>query len=173
MERAVGDPTGVLAPFVAQARSVHMNREDAAAERFDAPLGEETADRLVVPLHEEVLEPRVREVETGVVRVRKRVETVPTELLVETDRDEVTVERVAVNRPVDEAPAPWQEGNTLVVPVVEEEIVTETRLVVREEVRITRRTVTEQVPVRDTVRREVVEVEGTGSAEDAAGPSTS
>jgi len=118
------------------------------------------AERLTVPLHEEVLEPEVKTVETGRIRVQKRVETVPSELTVEASREEVVVQRVPVNRQVDTAPAPWQEGDTLIIPVVEEQIVTETRLVVREEVRITRRRITDQVPVRGTVRREVVDIEG-------------
>jgi uncharacterized protein (TIGR02271 family) len=118
------------------------------------------AERLTVPLHEEVLEPEVRTAETGRIRVHKRVETVPEELTVEASREEVDIQRVPVNRQVDTAPTPWREGDTLVIPVVEEVIVTETRLVVREEVRITRRRITEQVPVRGTVRREVVDIEG-------------
>jgi len=114
---------------------------------------------LTVPLHEEVLEPHVRPVETGRVRVHKRVETMPVELTVDAARDEVTIERVPVDRPVDAMPEPRQEGDTLVIPVVEEVVVTETRLVVREEVRITRRRVTDQIPIQTTVRREVLDID--------------
>jgi uncharacterized protein (TIGR02271 family) len=124
-----------------------MSEEDAKVEG------------LTVPLHEEVLEPHVRPVETGRVRIHKRVETKPVELTVEAARDEVTIERVPVDRPVDAMPEPWQEGDTLVIPVVEEVVVTETRLVVREEVRITRRRVTDQIPIQTTVRREVVDID--------------
>jgi uncharacterized protein (TIGR02271 family) len=116
-------------------------------------------ERLTVPLHEEVLEPQVRPVETGRVRIHKRVETRPVELTVEAARDEVTIERVPVDRPVDAMPEPRQEGDTLVIPVVEEVVVTETRLVVREEVRITRRRVTDQIPIQTTVRREVLDID--------------
>jgi len=120
---------------------------------------DDAAERLVVPVHEETIEPRLRQVDTGTVRVHKRVETVPVDTTVDASRDEISVERVRVDRPVERAPEPWQDGDTLVVPVVEEVIVTEKRLMLREEVRITRRRVTEHIPIRDTVRREVVEVE--------------
>jgi stress response protein YsnF len=43
--------------------------------------------------------------------------------------------------------------------VVEEVVVTETRLVVREEIRITRRRVTETTPIHASVRREIVDIE--------------
>jgi uncharacterized protein (TIGR02271 family) len=114
---------------------------------------------LIIPVHEEVLELHKREVDLGTVRVRKRVETVPVETTVETTGDEVIVERVPVDRPVEAPPAPWQEGDTWVIPVVEEVLVVEKRLVVREEVRVTRRRVGGPVPVRETLRREVVELE--------------
>jgi uncharacterized protein (TIGR02271 family) len=117
------------------------------------------AERLTIQRHEEVLEPVVREVERGSMRIHTRVETVPSEITVEAGHDEVVVERVPVDRQVDAAPSPRQEGDTLVIPVVEEVLVVEKRLVVREEVRITRRRVTTAVPIRETVRREVVEVE--------------
>ena len=117
------------------------------------------AERLTIQRHEETLEPVVREVERGSVRIHKRVENVPSELTVEAAHDEVVVERVPVDRQVDAAPEPWQDGETLVIPVVEEVLVVEKRLVVREEVRITRRRVTAAVPVTETVRREVIEVE--------------
>ena len=120
---------------------------------------ETVGDHLVVPVREEVLVPTTRPIELGEVRVHKRVETVPYETLVGITRDDVEVERVALNRAIDAVPGPRQEGNTLVIPVVEEVLVTEKRLVLREEIRVTRRQVSEQVRVAETLRREVVEIE--------------
>lgn len=123
---------------------------------------DESADeRVNVALHEEVLEPRVQPVELARVRIRKRVEERPVDLTVDTERDDVTIERVPVERPVDVVPEPWQEGDTLVIPVVEEIVVAERKLVVREEIRVTRRRTTEPVPIRTTLRREVVEIDET------------
>jgi uncharacterized protein (TIGR02271 family) len=95
-------------------------------------------ERFTLPVHEERLGARTREIETGRIRVTKRVELHPVELHVDAARDEVTIERVRVDREVETAPSPRQEGGTLILPVVEEIVVTETRLVVREEIRITR-----------------------------------
>jgi uncharacterized protein (TIGR02271 family) len=128
-------------------------------------------DHVTLRLHEEMLEPVRREVERGVVRIHKRVETAPSTINVEAAHEEVQIERVPVNRPVDSAPEPRQEGDTLIIPVVEEVLVVEKRLVVKEEVRVTRRRVTEEVPITDTVRREVIDIDGvdvgTGSSETA------
>jgi stress response protein YsnF len=60
---------------------------------------------------------------------------------------------------VQESRQPWYEDDTLVIPVYEERLVTEKRLVLTEVIRIRRKTKTEQIEVRDTVRREVVDVE--------------
>lgn len=133
--------------------------DETTDQRVQGPITAADGERLTIAVHEEVLEPRLREVETGRIRVHKRVETVPTELMVDVGHDDVSVERVAVDRAVDGVPEPWQEGDTLIIPVVEEVIVTETRLVVREEIRITRRRVTEQVPVQAELRKERIEFE--------------
>ena len=75
---------------------------------------------------------------TGGVRLVKKVteheETVDLPLL----RADVQVERVPINRVVLEAPPSRQEGDTLIVPILEEVLVTEKRLMLKEEVRITR-----------------------------------
>ena len=126
-------------------------------------------DRLTVPVREEILVPTTRPVELGTVRIHKRIETVPAETSVDVMRDEVAVERVAIDRPIDAVPAPRHEGETLVIPVVEEVLVTEKRLMLREEIRVTRRQVSQSVAVRDTVRREVLEVEEVRADQVAAG----
>ena len=126
-------------------------------------------DRLTVPVREEVLVPTTHPIELGTVRIHKRIETVPAETMVEVMRDEVAVERVAIDRQVDAVPAPRHEGETLVIPVVEEVLVTEKRLLLREEIRVTRRQVSQSVPVRDTVRREVIEIEELHADQTGAG----
>jgi len=62
--------------------------------------------------------------------------------------DEVAVERVPVNRIVDQMPETRQEGDVLVVPVVEEVITVQKRLLLKEEVRIQRRRNEVQQPRR-------------------------
>jgi uncharacterized protein (TIGR02271 family) len=114
---------------------------------------------LVLPVLEEVLDVQTRRVETGRVRLHKTVHT--REVLVDEPlvREEVIIERVPVNRVV-EGPIPVRyEGDTMIVSVLEEVLVVETRLLLTEELRITtRRTETHQ-PVPVTLRHEDVTIE--------------
>lgn len=115
-----------------------------------------------IPLHEEVMEASTRPVERGKVLIHKTVETEPFERQVTVGREDVSVERVPVDRIVAQAPAPHWDGDTLVVPLVEEVLVVEKRLRVREELRVTRKRTEERQTVGDNLRREVADIETTG-----------
>jgi uncharacterized protein (TIGR02271 family) len=113
----------------------------------------------VVPVMEEELRVGKRVVETGRVRVTKHVherEEIVDEPLM---REEYDVERVPIDEFVDEPVGPRHEGETLIVPVLEEVLVVEKRLVVREELRITRRMTEERRPQRVKLLSEEVSVE--------------
>jgi len=88
---------------------------------------------------EEVLDIRRRRVETGKVRITKVVREREEEVATPRVREEITIERVPVNCVVDAPVSTRREGDTLIIPVLEEIVVTETRLVLKEEVRITTR----------------------------------
>ena len=75
-------------------------------------------------------------------------------------RESVQVERVPINRLVAEAPASRQEGDTLVVPILEEVLVVEKRLMLMEEVRITRTRTEVHEPQTVTLRSEEAVIEG-------------
>ena len=96
-------------------------------------------DEVVIPLAEETVAVSKREVETGLVQVALTTET-RTVIARETLRGRrVEVERVPVGRTLAEgeaAPVPHEEGDTLVIPIVEETAVVVKRLAVREEVRL-------------------------------------
>src|SRR5215213_6119807 len=116
----------------------------------------------VVPVIEEELRVGKRVVETGRVRIRKTVhehEEVVDEPLM---REEYDVERVPIDEFVDGPVGPRHEGETLVVPVLEEVLVVEKRLVVREELRITRKRTEEREARRVTLLSEEVSVERRG-----------
>lgn len=133
---------------------------------------DDVGDQLVVPVREEVLVSTTHPIELGEVLIHKRVETVPYETIVDVTRDDIDIQRVTINRAVDAVPGPRQEGQTLVIPVVEEVLVTEKRLMLREEIRVTRRQVAEQVPIRETLRREVIEIEDPDGGVTRAGGSS-
>jgi uncharacterized protein (TIGR02271 family) len=127
-------------------------------------------DRLTLPVIEESLEVGKRVVARGGYRLTKhvdaRVETVD-ELL---RNHRVEIERIPINAPLgsDDLPEPRYEGDTLVVPVIEEVIVTEKRLVLTEEIRITRVAGTHRRPQQVTLRRERVEIERLEPTSDGA-----
>ena len=119
----------------------------------------------VVPLAREELEVGKRSVERGRVRVRKTVRS--REELVEQplQHDQVTVERVTVNREIDAPPQPRYERDALVIPVIEEVLVTRKQLVLKEEIYIRRRSVETVYQTRVQLRGEDVEIERQGKGD--------
>ena len=124
----------------------------------DAALGH-SGGEAVVPVIEEALQVGRESVETARVRVSKVVREREEVVDQPTKTEQVTVERVPVNRFVEQAPAPRQEGDTLVLPVMEEVLVVERRLMLKEEVRITRRSTETRNPQAVTLRSEDVRIE--------------
>ena len=122
-------------------------------------MNEPDPPRRTLPLVKEELHVARRQVETDRLRVRTVTEEVPVWRSEQLERGEIDVERVAVERPVDAPPAPYEEGGVWIVPVVEERLVVEKRLFVVEELRIRRRAVTESVPIVDTLRRQRAVIE--------------
>jgi uncharacterized protein (TIGR02271 family) len=118
------------------------------------------ADRSVtLPVVAEELVVGKRRVRRGAFRVRKAVRA--REVVVDEPgvRDEVEIRRVAIGRPVTKSPGIRQDGDTLIIPILEEVVVVERRLVLKEELRITRRRVETRDPRRVTVRTEEPVVE--------------
>ena len=125
----------------------------------------EAAKTTVIPVIEEELDVQKRVVETGKLRVTKGVHE--REILVDEPlfRDEVEVERVLIDRVVD-GPVPVRyEDDTMIVPIMEEILVVEKRLVLKEELHIHKRRVETHRPQQVTLRREEVHVEQPDSTE--------
>lgn len=123
------------------------------------PKPQSTDESITVPLKEESLDARVVENRQGSVRIHKHVETHPVQESVQLNHRDVTVERLEKNDVASERLEPWHEDGSLMIPVYEEELVTEIRLVLREVIRVTQNVRTETVAVEGDVRREVVEIE--------------
>ena len=114
---------------------------------------------LVVPVVSEELHADAIPVQTGGVRVTKRVEGHDEILEQELRKGRVEVKRVKTDRVVD-GPQPVQRvGNTLVVPVVSEVLHVEKRWVVTEEIHLTQIEERENVRQAVTVNHECAEVE--------------
>lgn len=105
---------------------------------------------LTLPVHEEQLRVGARRVDAGRgVRVTKSVARRPYQFEQALLHDELEVRRIPIDEivPLEAAPVARHEGRTLIVPVLEEVLVVEKRVRIREELRITR-------SARETVRVE-------------------
>ncbi|MCS6881061.1 MAG: YsnF/AvaK domain-containing protein [Oscillochloridaceae bacterium] len=120
----------------------------------------ELTEEIVIPVVAEELTIKRQRVQRGAVRVHKRVATREEVVDEPTIREEIHVEHVPVNALVEgEPPQPRTEGDVFIIPIIEEVLVVERRLLLREEVHISRRRTTISNPQRVTLRREYVEVE--------------
>ena len=140
-------------------------KEDATNQqrpsRLEEPL---TQERVSVPLVGESLQVDKHWAEAGVLELRKKVTSRSETLPVDLTHDELDIERVPVNRALrsGQEAGPRQEGDTLIIPIIEEEIVVTKRQVVREEVHIRKRQVVTQQQVSDTIRSENLDIKTTG-----------
>jgi uncharacterized protein (TIGR02271 family) len=116
-------------------------------------------EKLVIPVIAEELEVQKQVVETRKVRISKVThenETVVDEPLF---HDEVEVERVLVNQPVEEPLTVRYEDDTMIVPIMEEVLVVQKQLMLKEELRIRKRHVETHQPQQVTLRREEAHIE--------------
>src|SRR5271154_6450823 len=121
---------------------------DKQADQLETTVEARRGDgrQIVVPLHAEELSVSKRVVPKSRVRVStvtQQHDEIVDELLA---REEVVIERTPIGKRIDAMPAVREEGNTIIVPVVEEVLIVERQLILKEEVRIRR--------VRDTERHQ-------------------
>jgi uncharacterized protein (TIGR02271 family) len=113
----------------------------------------------VIPLHAEHLTVEVARRVTGRVRLRLETLTEDAPVTAELAGERVEVTRIPIGREVAEAPTIRVEGAVTIVPVLEEVLVVERRLFLREEVHLTRIPDTETVETTVPLRRQRVVVE--------------
>ena len=138
----------------------------AELEHYGSEPGVHQDEPLVVPVVVEELDIQKRAVETGKVRITKVVherETIVDEPLW---HDNVTITRVPIQRVV-EGPVPVREENgTTIISIVEEVLVVEKRLMLREEIHIRKQRIETHQPQRITLRSEEVQVERVPQADE-------
>lgn len=147
------------APASSGARDTEVVRRERvapAAESADTEAGEVLA---VVPVVAETVSVSKRDVEAGVVRISKTVREEETLVDEPFMREEVDVERHTINRYIDGPMKVRHEGDTMIVPIVEEVLVIEKRLLLKEELHIRKRKVVERHAETITLRREEAHVE--------------
>ena len=145
-----------------------MNDPERTAQEDTSPLLEgsrpaasfpSATDSTVIPVIAEQLEVTKQVIETGQVRLIKTVEEHPETVHTPLIREEFDVERVPINQYVTETPTHRAEGDTMIYPVLREVVVVEKKLLLVEEIRVTKRqieTVDEQTVI---LRQEVITVE--------------
>ncbi len=132
--------------------------EQNKSAKYGAAAFGETA-HIVIPLLAEELKIARKKVLTGGVRVHKtvaeRTETIDEPTL----REDVQIERVPINKFVDAPPEIRHEGDTIIVPLLEEVLVIEKKLVLREEIRVITRRETVRQPQQFVLRSESATLE--------------
>jgi len=116
------------------------------------------SEEFVVPVIEEEVAAGVQAVKTGAVRVDKHVEKRTRKVEGPLLHEDVEVRRVPVNRVVTEPPPVRRKGDTVIVPVLEEELVVTKRLVLKEEIHLIKRRTKERFAREVEVNRERAEV---------------
>lgn len=139
----------------------HQNHQQPFDHDVEGHLHDEDRDNTIdVPLAEEELTARTRQVERGAVRVDKDVVEEQQTLEVPVTEERVTVNRRAVDRAATASDTSFTEGE-IEVPVRGEEVEVGRETRVREEVEISKEPVQRTERVSDTVRREEVFVDDT------------
>lgn len=131
----------------------------ASDNAFGQPIALEEVTQ-VVPIIEEQVSVSKRVVETGKVRISKKVSEEQTSVSIPLVQEQYDVQRVPVNEMVDTPPpAMRHEGETTIIPVLREVMVVQKRYEILEEIRITRRK-TESTDMQNlSLRKEEVHIE--------------
>jgi stress response protein YsnF len=137
-------------------------------QRTSEPSSSQKPDSEAIPIVEEELRLDKCEVATGKVRVSTVVDVV--EELAQASLEEETVEvtRVPIDRAIEEAPAIRTEDGVTIIPILEEILVVEKRLVLKEELHIRRHTRSEEVKVPIKLRKQRAVVERLPADDDAS-----
>ena len=117
--------------------------------------GTKGSDEVRVPVAAEELIAHKREVRRGMVRLHKGVETSEQRFLVPVYQEEAIIEHIAPERYDPNTP---QHPDEIVIPIVEERLVVQKQVVVKEYLRIRKERVTKRYEVRGKVRRETVKI---------------
>ena len=118
-----------------------------------------------IQLIEEQLKIGKREAQIGEVVAQKHPVTETVNQDVQVRREHVEIERHKVNKPVTGKEHILDEGETIRVPIYGEEVITEKRPVIMEEIEIKKTPYTETKKVSETVRKEELTFSGTEPTE--------
>ena len=158
--RQISVPTHILKKRTDGTFFIPLNVTLLAQQRDDSqPDTEADEQKTVLPVIAEDVKLQTRDVQTGKVTFSKSVQEQTERVEELVLQEDVTVKRVPINEYISELVAMHQEDEVLIIPILEEVLVVEKHLLLKEEYRITKQ-VTE-VPHTENVvlRRETIDVE--------------
>jgi uncharacterized protein (TIGR02271 family) len=136
-----------------------MNRTRSSNRQPQNDQYREIQDTGVIPVIEEQLIVDKRVVEKGRVRISKKVRETDETVNIPLVQENVQVERVPINQFIAEPPPPVRyEGNVMIIPVLREVVIVEKRLVLVEELRVTKQQTQTQETQKIRLRKEEVNV---------------
>ena len=136
------------------------------------PDQEQRPEDLHIPLHVEEVSVSRGEIKKANVQIALNTRTREQLIDEELTHVRVEIERVPIDQPVEAVPPIRQEGDITIIPVVEEVVIVERRLVLKEEVRVRRVSTKEQHQETVVLRQQeaVVTREGPDSQSPIAPP---
>jgi uncharacterized protein (TIGR02271 family) len=105
---------------------------------------------------EAIVEKRV--VETGKIIISKKISEREEIVDIPLFQEKVDVERVSINQVIQERPTVRQDGEVMIIPVVEEQVFYQKRLVLVEELHVRKQVVQTHQPQKITLSKEDVEI---------------
>ena len=145
--------------LLAASSSTERTVRDASQDLGRSPSPGRGGESQTISLLEEIAVVSKRRVVTGRLKIKTVTELHQESADLVLDRQVVDVTRVPVDRLIEEVPDVRTEGDTTIVPVVEERFVVVKQLVLKEELHIRHRTERETVQPSITLRRQSAVVE--------------
>jgi uncharacterized protein (TIGR02271 family) len=120
----------------------------------------ETNKSFSIPIIEEEAKVEKKVVEKGKVKIYKTVKEETESLNLPVINEEVQIQRIPLNKIVEEAPeAVRYEGDTMIIPVLKEIAVVEKKILLVEEIRVTKTATHSEQKEEVTLRKEEINIE--------------
>lgn len=126
------------------------------------PNKEKKSAPVALNVYEEHAQVDKKVVKKGKVSIVKKVHTHDENIQVALESDNIKIEKISVNQYVNAQPTVRQEGNTTIIPVVKEVAVVEKRILLVEEIHITKQVVTNEEEKTIPLRKEEILIESSG-----------
>ncbi len=113
----------------------------------------------IIPIAEEQLRIEKQVIDTGKVKITKSIKTENVKVELPFAQEEIDIERIAKNQYVEAPPSVRYEGDTTIIPVFKEVVVVEKKLLLTEEIRVTKKRKEGKTQQLVSLRKQVINVE--------------